>query len=224
MEGEVLTDFEVRSERAKRGRQTKRVPQSLDQIDEEFDSATHKKRIPVVREALAVLDPKDVSLEDRVEALQNQRKKYAAMAAHKEMAAMVLAAGGSNKQAAAKAGVSPRQVRKYMTDPDFRARIEELRTTVLSKVRGRLMKELERRTKPGSIERIELLDLLRIYDRVVGPGKNAGVNIAGDVNVNQSNHDTIIAALLAPVRSGEEPDFPHYEPSDLRLPGDGAPE
>lgn len=225
MGGEVLTDTEIRRERAIRGRQTKRVP--IDILVEEVPGSTGRDRnsLPVVAEGLKIIDPKRETFEERSERFKEQRKKYSSMQAHMELAATVLAAGGTFKQAAAKAGVSNRQVRKYYTDPDFRARIEELRQTIFSKIRGRLYKELERRTKPGSIERIELLDLLRIFDRVAGPvGGKAGVNIAGDVNVTQSNHDTIIAALLAPVIEGESADFPHYEPADFHVPGEGAPE
>jgi hypothetical protein len=141
------------------------------------------------------------------------------------MAAVILASGGTFKMAATKAGVSVRQVKKYYTEVEFRARIEEMRQVMFSKVRGRVVKELVNRTDPGKIEKIELLDLLRVFDRVAGPvGGKAGVNIAGDVNVTNTNYDTIIASLLAPESGEESSDFPRFELDSLRLPGQGSPE
>lgn len=174
-------------------------------------SSSHvRNREGLVRNGLQILDPKNTTEPQMIERFEQQRTKYAPMRAHREMAAMILATGGTYKQAAAKAGVSPRQVRKYMTSPDFRTRIEELRQTMLSGVRGRLLKELERRTDGKRIKQIELLDLLRIFDRVNGPvgGKN-GVNIQGDVNVN--NYDTLVQALLTAQPGTQSTDFPAFE-------------
>lgn len=226
MEGEVLTDTEVRRERAKKGIQNKKTrrPKPLSELPLDELSGHDRNLVPVVQEGLSYLDPKNESFEERTERLRDARKSYAPMRAHQEMAAMVLAAGGSFKLAAAQAGVSVRQVKKYYTDPDFRARIEEQRATVFSKIRGRLVKELERRTRPGSIERIELLDLLRVFDRMMGTPGGKGVTNIGEVNVVQQNADTIIAALLAPQRPGESPDFPDYRPSDFSVPGGDSPE
>lgn len=181
----------------------------------------------MVQEAVEIIDPKNESFAERSERLRGQRKSYAAMRAHQEMAAVVLAGGGTFRMAATKAGVSVRQVKKYYTEPDFRKRIDEMRTVMFQKVRGRLVKELEKRTRPGSIERIELLDLLRVYDRVYGsPGGKGGggIQIAGDVNVNQSNYDTIIAQILASNTGAEGVDFPDFELDSLSLSEGDSPE
>lgn len=226
LDGEVLTDEEVHRDRALRGHESRRnrKPSALMQLPE--NASGHDRNVlPVVQEGMKILDPKLESFEERSARLRDARVKYAPMQAHMEMAAIVLAAGGTFRLAAARAGISVRQVKKYYTDPDFRSRIEELRNTVFSKIKGRLLKELERRTKPGSIEQIELLDLLRVFDRVMGPvGGKAGVNIAGDVNVTQQNADTIIAALLAPESGSEEPNFPIYEPGKFSLSDQDPPE
>jgi hypothetical protein len=175
-------------------------------------SSHDKNLLPMVREGLSIIDPKNETFEERSNRLRASRIKYAPMQAHMELAALALAAGGSFSIAAAKAGVSRRQVKKYYTDGEFRARIEELRNLMFSKVRGRVIKELENRTEPGKIEQIELLDLLRVFDRVAGPiGGKAGVNVAGDLNVSANQYDTIISAVLAQNTGPEEPDFPIFE-------------
>lgn len=223
MEGDVITDTDIRRERMKRAvvriPRTERVPLPDDA------SGNDRNLLPAVLEGVKLIDPKNESFADRQARLTGQRKKYAAMKAHQEMAAVILAAGGSFKMAAAKAGVSSRQVKKYYTEVDFRTRIEELRALMFSKVRGRVIKEMESRTEPGKIEKIELLDLLRVFDRVAGPvGGKAGINIAGDVNVTNQNYDTIIASLLAPESAEESTDFPSFELDSLRLPGESSPE
>lgn len=216
----------VRVERAVRGVQNRKQRVSRPELDlPENASGKDRNVLPVVQEGLRVLDPKRETFEERSERYREQRTKYAAMHAHMELAATVLAAGGTFKLAAHRAGVSVRQVKKYYEDPDFRSRIEELRQTMFSKVRGRVIKEFEKRTRPGKIEQIELLDLLRVFDRVAGPiGGKAGVQIAGDVNVTTTNYDTIVQALLAPQQPGESKDFQIFDADSLRLPGEDPPE
>jgi hypothetical protein len=190
-------------------------------------SSHDRNRAPLVNEALKFLPPKEVreTFEERQARLEGKRIKYAGMKAHQEMAAQVLAAGGTFKQAAHRAGVSVRQVKKYYTEADFRTRIEEMRQVMFSKIRGRVIREMENRTKPGEIENIELLDLLRIFDRMYGPiGGKSGVQIAGDLNVTSNNYDTLVAALLAPQSGAEGGDFPIFEPENLRLPSGSSPE
>jgi hypothetical protein len=184
-----------------------------------------RQKAEAITPAMEILDPKRETFEERQERLENKRVPYASMAAHKEMAAMVLAAGGTYRLAAAKAGISVRQVKKYYTTADFRARIDELRKTTFSKILGRLLKELEERTKPGVIENIELLDLLRVWDRVAGsPGKGPGGMNIGEINVTNNNYDALLAALVSAKRSGEGGDFQEYGPEDLLLPGESPPE
>jgi AcrR family transcriptional regulator len=140
-----------------------------------------------------------------------------------ELSAQVLAVGGTFKMAAARAGCSVRQVKKYYSSADYRARIDELRSTLLSRLRGRIVRELERRTSDEKIQRMELLDLLRVYDRVLGPGKGAGGTHIGEVNVTTNNYDTLLAALVAPDSGTEGVDFPILESTDFPLSGGSSP-
>lgn len=210
-----------RAETTQRNRVHK--PQQLEDVIPE--TGHDRNLLPVVREGLTIIDPKNETFEDRSARLRQQRVKYAPMQAHMEMAALALAAGGSFRIASQKAGVSVRQVKKYYTEAEFRARIEELRNMMFSKVRGRVIKELEKRTEPGKVEQIELLDLLRVFDRVAGPiGGKAGVNIAGDVNVSSTQYDTIIAAVLAQNTGTEGEDFPVFELNSSTSTGGDPPE
>jgi hypothetical protein len=185
-----------------------------------------RRKAEAITPAMEILDPRRETFEERQERLENQRVPYASMAAHKEMAAMVLAAGGTYRLAAAKAGVSVRQVKKYYTTANFRTRIDELRKTTFSKILGRVLKELEVRTEPQVIKNIELLDLLRVWDRVAGsPGRGGagGMNI-GEINVTNNNYDAVVAALISAKRGGEGVDFQEYGPEDLLLSGESSPE
>lgn len=175
-------------------------------------SAAENNKMMSMREGLRVLDPGEKSFETLEQSFIKARVKYAPMRARMEMAATVLAAGGTFELAGQRAGVSRRQVKKYYQDAEFRTRIEELRGTMFSKVRGRIIKELERRTEPGKMERIELLDLLRVMDRVMPQGTaKGGVSIAGDVNVGTTNYDTIVSAILTQNARAESTDFPIFE-------------
>ena len=215
MEGEVVNlsanERRILARAQKTQEERRRKPQSGLELP---DGATGHDRnlLPAVREGLHVLNPNNDGFDEVTGKYRKARIKYAPMRAHMELAAMTLAAGGSFRMAAAKAGVSVRQVKKYYSEAEFRARIEELRNTMFSKIRGRVIKEMESRTAPGKIEQIELLDLLRVFDRVAGPiGGKAGVNISGDVNVSTTQYDTIVAAVLAQNSPTEEPDFPIFE-------------
>jgi len=173
---------------------------------------------------LKVLDPKMKSHEELTQdVIASGRNKYAPMHAHRELAAQSLAVGSTLRLAGIRAGVSTRQVKKYLENPDFRQRVEELRNLMLSKVRGRLIREVTRRTMDSTIQSIELLDLLRVWDRVMGPAAaNKGVNIMGDINVNNS-YDTFIQALLAADASPEGEDFPTFVVDGTALPSEDPP-
>lgn len=148
--------------------------------------------------------------------------RYAAMRAHQEMAAQALAVGATNKLAGQYAGVSPRQIKKYMTDPDFRARIEEHRATTTSRIRGKIIRELDRRTGSVQIKNMELLDLLRVMDRLTTGGKGMAITVEGDVNVN-NKYENILAALFAPDSGSNGGDFPSYGADDVLVPGRSSP-
>jgi hypothetical protein len=183
-----------------------------------------RNRLPAVRDGLRLLDPKMRShAEVTQDVIDSGRPKYAPMHAHRELAAQSLAVGSTIRLAAIRAGVSQRQVRKYLENPDFRARIEEHRNLMMSKVRGRLMREVTRRTADGTIQQIELLDLLRVWDRVMGAaGVNKGFNVMGDINVNNT-YDTFIQALLAADTSPQSEDFPTFVVDGTAVPSEDPP-
>lgn len=192
------------------------------------DSSQIRRRAPAVEEGLKLLKLK--SEDELVESEVKKRKRYASMRAHKEIAATVLAVGGSRKMAARKAGVSIRQIQKYFTDPDFRERIQEIQELASNRIRGRVMKEVTRRTGPKMIKRMELLDLLRVGDRFgLGRGKASAISIT---NIEQNNYE----ALFNEVFLSDDPnaqqyldteeegaDFPAFEPTRVALSGGDSP-
>lgn len=182
-----------------------------------------RKRLEPTNRGLAILNPKGKELEDyKEEIVKKPRMRYAAMRAHQEMAAQALAVGATQKLAGQYAGVSARQIKKYMMDPDFRARIDEHRSMMMSKIKGKIMRELDRRTDRVSIKNMELLDLLRIMDRLTVGGKGMAITVEGDVNVN-NKYENILAALFAPNAGADGSDFPEYGASDVLVPGTSSP-
>lgn len=172
---------------------------------------------------LTILNPKGKDLEDyKEEIVKKPRIRYAAMRAHMEMAAQALAVGATQKLAAQYAGVSARQIKKYYQDPDFRARIEEHRATTTGRIRGKIIRELDRRTGSVAIKNMELLDMLRIMDRLTTGGKGMAITVEGDVNVN-NKYENILAALFAPNTTEDGSDFPSYGPEDILVPGTSSP-
>lgn len=181
-----------------------------------------RRRIDATNRNLRVLNPQGRDHEDYKESIaRNPRLRYAAMRAHMEMAAQALSVGATQKMAAKYAGVSPRQIKKYYTDPEFRTRIEELRNILASKIKGKLLREMNRRTTGMNLKNMDLLDLLRVFDRVTSGGKGMSLHVDGDVNVNQ--YDTILQALFAPNARSNGGDFPVYGTDSLRLPGGDSP-
>ena len=182
-----------------------------------------RKRLEATNRGLAILNPKGKELEDyHEEIVKRPRLRYAAMRAHQEMAAQAMAVGATQKLAAQYAGVSARQIKKYLTDPEFRTRVEEHRTMTTSKIRGKIIRELDRRTGPATIRNMELLDLLRIMDRITIGGKGMAITVEGDVNVN-NKYENILAALFSPNAGANGSDFPEYGPSDVLIPGTNSP-
>jgi len=182
-----------------------------------------RNSLPPTNRNLKILNSTGKDAEDYQAGIaKNPRMHYAAMRAHQEMAAQALAAGGTYKMASRYAGVSIRQVKKYYTDPDFRARIEELRNVLTSRIRGRLVRELNRRTTGKNLENLEILDFLRVWDRVNTGGKGMKLQVDGDVTIN--NYDAILQALFAPNPGSDGADFPVYGSDSVQLPGGDSPE
>lgn len=169
-----------------------------------------------------MINPTDKGLEEIEEGIKKgqPRARYTGMRAHQELAAQVLAVGGTQRLAAKYAGVSYRQIKKYYSSSDFRTRIEELRAVMASKIKGRIMNELSRRTDPKMIKNMELLDLLRVMDRLTVGGKGMAIQVSGDVNVN--NYETILASLFAVNPGSDGENIPVYEPAGLLASGIGS--
>jgi len=178
-----------------------------------------RNRMDPTNRGLRLINPQGKDFEDHKDAISKMpRLRYAAMRAHQEMSAQVLAVGGTQKMAAKYAGVSPRQIKKYLTDADFRTRVEELRGLLASRIKGKILRELNRRTTGDHLKNMDLLDLLRVFDRVTVGGKGMNsVVVEGDLNVNQNRYEAILAALFNPNASPESVDFPGYGPEDLSL-------
>lgn len=171
---------------------------------------------------LRVLNPSGKDAEDYQEEIsKNPRVRYAAMRGHQEMAAQALAVGATQKLAAKYAGVSQRQIKKYYAIPDFRVRVEELRAVLASRMKGRIMRELNRRLTGENIKNMDTLDMLRIFDRISIGGKGMAISINGDVNVN-NKYETILASLFSPNTGEDGGDFPQFGDPSTALPGDGS--
>jgi hypothetical protein len=187
------------------------------------DGTKLRRSAPVVEDNLRMLKtPPAETIEQKAE---KKRIRYAAMRTHQEIAANVIAAGGNATQAARKAGVSRRQVRKYMESADFRERVAELQEVLGNAIRGRVMKEIGRRTGPKYIQKMELLDVLRVGDRF-GLGRGSASVIVNDHSSVQNNYEANFNALFHAEDSEldsdseeEGADFPEFEPTSLALSG-----
>ena len=111
---------------------------------------------------------------------QARRQQYAALETRKDLAAAVLAAGGTYEEAGAHAGVTAGTVSRYLEERDFRDRIEELRSVVRTKVAARIEAWMDRQTSdPEKLDERDAKSVLLIYDRVAGR--------IGNVKVEQNN-------------------------------------
>jgi hypothetical protein len=182
-----------------------------------------RDRLPEVQAGLRILNPQGKEVEDYKEDYEKKpRLRYTSMRAHQEKAAQALAVGATQKLAASYANISERQVKKYYADPDFRGRIEELRTILGSRITGRVMKEIERRVTGTVIKNQTTMDLLRILDRLTQGGKGMNINIAGDVNVS-NKYENILNALFNSDAGEDVSDFPQYGDRGLTIPGSSTP-
>lgn len=198
--------------------------QELITIPPEKTTSQMRNRKGPTEQGLRLLNPKGEEEDETIQRFAaNPRQKYAAMAAHKERAAQALAVGATQKMAAHYAGVSPRQIKKYYTDPQFRARIDELREILASKIKGKILREFNRRLTGNEIRNMEVMDLTRIFDRVTTGGKGMAINVQGDMNVGD-RYEAILAQLFAPDGGTESQDFPVYEPGSFSVSSGDSPE
>lgn len=188
------------------------------------DSRRTKRLAPVVSQNMRTLRaPAPSKVHEKIVA---KRARYAAMKTHMEIAAIAIAAGATPKIAARKAGVHRRQIHKYMTMVDFRERVHELQETLGNRILGRVLKEVNRRTEPEVIAKMELLDLLRVGDRV-GLGRGSGstiINNEGTINNYEANFNALFHEGAADEEqlsdaSEEGVDFPEFKPTSLALSG-----
>jgi hypothetical protein len=161
-----------------------------------------------------------------------QRPAFAALTPQREMAATMLACGATNEEAARYAGVTGVTVGKWGTEEVFRKRIEELQSVVMRSISGSVLTELQRRTQGKHLRKMEINDLLRIFDRVAGsraPGAAARA-AAVTVNVGVSTYENVLQRVIAAdAQSGgtddgeaESGDFPVYGAGLVPLPGGGS--
>lgn len=202
-----------------------RKPKNTDLIiPAEKLSSQDRNRLEPSRRGLKVLNPTGKDHEEYKEDFAKKpRLHYAGMRAHQELAAQALAVGTTQKMAAHYAGVSQRQIKKYYQDPDFRSRIQELRSVLGSRIVGRIYKELGRRVTGKNVKNLEIMDMMRMLDRLSSGGKGMAINIEGDVNVN-NKYENILAALFNPDAANDGEDLPIYGDQRLRLPSEGSPE
>lgn len=195
-------------------------------LDPEEETVQTRNRQPAMDVGVRILNPEDKMPSELAEdigreGLRGRRVQYSVMHAHMEMAAIALATGCTTKQAAAYAGVSRDQIKKkYLPDPDFRSRVSELHTQMTTSIKGRIVKELMRRTEPEILQGMDILDVLRIGDRV-GLSRGAGGENE-ETNQEHRKYDVIFNQIL--VHAGPQGgDFPIYEPNRPALPGESSP-
>lgn len=191
-------------------------------LDPEETTPQIRNRMESTNRGLRILNPQGQDHEEIQAKMTARRLPYAAMRAHQELAAQALASGATMKMASRYAGISIRQIKKYYTDVDFRERIEELRTTMLSKLKGRIVKELGRRTNREEIQKLEILDILRIGDRV-GLARGSAVDERAGNAAQHNTYEAIFNTVILSHGGPEGGDFPVYESNDASLPGEDSP-
>ena len=200
----------------KKERQTPHNPREIKNVTPQI-----ARKLQVVDSNLDIIAPDADDLDFatlKADYADRKRVKYAALRAHQEIAATMIACGATYEMAGAQAGVSDRQIRKYMTDSDFRARVAELREKLTSQVHGAILNRFAELVSAGNIRNLEVMDLTRIFDRVVGTSQGGG---RGGPVVNtgegQERYDNFLQQITVVVNSGQSPDFPEFETTDVRL-------
>jgi hypothetical protein len=188
------------------------------------DSKVTKGHAEMVNQNLTVLAqerPDAVRGEDQIYSElieQGVRPAFASMAAHQEIAAAMLSCGATLGEAADRAGVTEVTISKYWADQSFRRRVFELRSVVVDGINGRIVGELDRRTKGRNLQNMELMDVLRVFDRTnpkQSGSQRSVTTVAGNLSVTQLNYE----GLSAEVRRVDTPE----ESADFPLLGPGSP-
>lgn len=189
----------------------------------DYDSNVTKGHAEVVQanlEVLAAAQPvrgEEAIYNELIE--QGVRPAYAAMAAHQEIAANMLACGATLGEAANRAGVSEVTISKYWSDMSFRRRVIELRSIVMDGISGRIVSELDRRTRGRNLQNMELSDLIKVFDRTNPKPTAAGrnVSVAGNLTVTQLNYEGLSAEIRRVDAAEESPAFPILGPGSPSL-------
>lgn len=199
------------------------------QMSPETASSQERKKIGPVNRGLRLINPDGKDAEEVEHEIRGREpgSQYAPMRAHKELASQVIAVGGTYRMAARYAGISRRMIHKYMQDPRFRARIEEHRAQMASGIKGRILGELGRRTKGKAIHSWDIMDMVRVLDRLTGAGGKGMITVEGDLNVNNNKYEAILASLFSEPKqiadSGEDGgDFPRFGDSSNVIPGEST--
>ena len=154
----------------------------------------------------------------RLKSVRNGETQYASLATFMEMAATILASGGSFRQAGRAVGRTSTTVRHWMEIPRFRERVGELQAIAGQQISGRILAEFEKRTRPDQLEKLEVLDLTRIYDRVVDRTPAALDRKAeADGEDEFTKYEHLTQQIILVNSGGKGTDFPVYTPEDLRL-------
>lgn len=148
------------------------------------------------------------------------RTRYASLPVKKEIAAATLAAGGTVRQAAAAIGATRAAVRRYLQEEAFRERVGELQAQTSTVVTGRILQEFEKRTSKSEIEKLEVLDLTRILDRVQSQTPHAKDEKRQTEEAHDGDEYHWTLQQIINVDAGAEgEDFPAFTAEDLRLSG-----
>lgn len=153
------------------------------------------------------------------------RVKYSNLSTRMEMAAAALAAGSTFKQACAVAGVSLPILRKWRSQVIFRERVAELQSEVSQGIKGRIVSEFERRTRPDQLSSLEVADLTRIYDRVSGdtPQAKTTKEQLDQLSHGENFYINLTQQILAVDAGQKGGDFPEYGAEELSVSGDDPP-
>ena len=156
----------------------------------------------------------------RMRDIRNGSERYVSLSVRMEIAAAVLAAGGSFRQAGRACGRSAAAVQGWNEQSRFRERVQELQAIVSQQISGRILREFERRTREDQLDKLEVLDLTRIFDRVVDRTPAALERKAAEAGEDEdAKYINITNQILNIDTSGQGADFPIYSDEDLQLPG-----
>lgn len=133
-------------------------------------------------------------------------QKWAINKSHEQMAAVILAVGGTQQEAAMHAGVGVATIARMLRQPEFVEAVNGQRRRLLSRVQGGVLAELERRVFGGDVLFMDTRDVLAILDKTADLGgaevvarrerAPAAVHNGGNVTI----HAQLAAIAAAPAQ------------------------